>query len=96
MSSQPSGRVTILLVCDQPHHFRIREFVFCSDELIAQKDSVSVSDHRSCWIMNCNLYPLGIGQFLSMDSEKNVFSQCDEHCVSLKFMKLSRKMCHCW
>jgi len=37
MSSQPSGRVTILLVSDQPHHFRIREVVFCSDELITQK-----------------------------------------------------------
>ena len=70
MSSQPSGRVTILLVRDQPHHFRIREVVFCSDELITQKDSVIVSDHRSCWIMNCDFCPLDIWKFLSMDSEK--------------------------
>lgn len=96
MSSQPSGRVTIILVSDQPHHFRIREAVFCSDELITQKDSVIVSDHRSCWIMNCNFYPLDILQFLSVDSEKNVVSRYDEHFMSLKFMKLSRKMCHCW
>jgi len=96
MSSQPSGRVTILLVSDQPHHFRIREVVFCSDELITHKDSVIVSNHRSCWIMNCNFYLLDIWQFLSLDSEKNVFSQCDKHFVSLKFMKLSGKMCHCW
>jgi hypothetical protein len=72
MSSQPSGRATILLVSDQPHHFRIREVVFCSDELITQKDSVVVSDHRSCWILNGDFYPLGNWQFLSMDSEKNV------------------------
>lgn len=70
MSSQPSGRVTILVVSEQPHHFRIRVVVFCSNELITHKDSVIVSDHRSCWIMNCNFYPLDIGQFLSMDSEK--------------------------
>jgi hypothetical protein len=74
MSSQPSGRLTFLLVSDQPHHFRIREVVFCSVELITQKGSVIVSDYRSCWILNCNFYPLDIWQLLSIDSEEMVVS----------------------
>jgi len=45
--------------------------------------------------MNCNFYPPDIWQFLSVDSKKNEVSQNDEHFMSLKFMKLSRKMCHC-
>ena len=95
MSSQPSGRVTILLANDQPHHFRIGEVVFCSDELITQKDSVIVSHQRSCWTLNCDFYPLDNWKVLSVHSKTNVVSQYDEHCMSLKFMNLSRKTCHC-